>query len=68
MSSDVHASQTTAPQATKLARKISGRLLYVFILGDVLGAGIYAVVGELSRARSAARSGCRCWSPWCWRC
>ncbi|MGE0216336.1 APC family permease [Mycolicibacterium sp.] len=33
---------------TKLARKITGPLLYLFILGDVLGAGIYALMGELS--------------------
>ncbi|WP_236831793.1 APC family permease [Blastococcus sp. KM273128] len=33
---------------TRLRRAISGRLLYVFILGDVLGAGIYALVGEIA--------------------
>jgi hypothetical protein len=27
---------------TKLKRKITGPLLFLFILGDVLGAGIYA--------------------------
>ena len=31
-----------------LARTISGKLLFLFILGDVLGAGIYALVGELA--------------------
>ncbi|WP_150308562.1 APC family permease [Planctomonas psychrotolerans] len=40
----------TAPQEspTKLNRAITGPLLYLFILGDVLGAGIYALVGVLS--------------------
>ena len=40
----------TSPAAedTKLARKITGPLLFVFILGDVLGAGIYALMGALS--------------------
>ena len=33
---------------TKLARRITGPLLFVFILGDVLGAGIYALMGVLS--------------------
>jgi basic amino acid/polyamine antiporter, APA family len=33
---------------TRLARKITGPLLFVFILGDVLGAGIYALMGALS--------------------
>lgn len=33
---------------TPLRRAITGRLLFVFILGDVLGAGIYALVGEIA--------------------
>ncbi|RZT19255.1 amino acid/polyamine/organocation transporter (APC superfamily) [Mycobacterium sp. BK558] len=37
---------TVAP--TKLARSITGPLLFLFILGDVLGAGIYALMGVLS--------------------
>ncbi|BBY18808.1 APC family permease [Mycolicibacterium litorale] len=32
----------------KLKRKITGPLLYLFILGDVLGAGIYALMGVLA--------------------
>lgn len=35
-------------ESTKLARRITGPLLFLFILGDVLGAGIYALMGELS--------------------
>jgi APA family basic amino acid/polyamine antiporter len=42
-------SDTTAgSEGTALKRAISGKLLYVFILGDVLGAGIYALVGEIA--------------------
>ncbi|MFB2582768.1 APC family permease [Herbiconiux sp. P15] len=33
---------------TKLERRITGPLLFLFILGDVLGAGIYALMGVLS--------------------
>jgi amino acid transporter len=33
---------------TKLRRRITGPLLFLFILGDVLGAGIYALMGVLS--------------------
>ncbi|MGP4057103.1 APC family permease [Mycobacterium sp. 4D054] len=45
MSSDT-AAASVAP--TKLARKITGPLLFLFILGDVLGAGVYALMGELA--------------------
>ncbi|WP_328813147.1 APC family permease [Rhodococcus sp. NBC_00297] len=31
-----------------LRRAVTGKLLFVFILGDVLGAGIYALVGEIA--------------------
>lgn len=34
--------------ASKLKRRITGPLLFLFILGDVLGAGIYALMGVLS--------------------
>lgn len=43
---------THAPPAaetpTRLRRAITGPLLFAFILGDVLGAGIYALMGVLS--------------------
>ncbi|KQO10460.1 amino acid permease [Agreia sp. Leaf244] len=43
---------TTHPQtdgtSSKLTRRIAGPLLFLFILGDVLGAGIYALMGVLS--------------------
>src|SRR3954454_19377700 len=34
---------------SKLKRDITGPLLFLFILGDVLGAGIYALMGVLSQ-------------------
>ncbi|MCV2491194.1 APC family permease [Geodermatophilus sp. YIM 151500] len=43
---------------TRLKRAVSVRLLYLFILGDVLGAGIYALVGEV-----AAEVGGALWVP-----
>src|SRR3954447_5244807 len=42
----------TTPDAeapTRLRRAITGPLLFAFILGDVLGAGIYALMGVLSQ-------------------
>lgn len=35
--------------ASKLKQNITGSLLCVFILGDVLGAGIYALTGMLAQ-------------------
>lgn len=55
MSSDT-VEMTAAP--TRLARRITGPLLFLFILGDVLGAGIYALMGELS-----AEVGGVLWAP-----
>jgi basic amino acid/polyamine antiporter, APA family len=34
-------------QPTALRRAIGPRLLMVFVVGDILGAGIYALVGEV---------------------
>jgi APA family basic amino acid/polyamine antiporter len=44
-------SETASPDApeTKLRRSITGPLLFLFILGDVLGAGIYALMGVLAK-------------------
>jgi amino acid transporter len=38
-----------APPKEKLRRGITGPLLFLFILGDVLGAGIYALMGVLAQ-------------------
>ena len=46
-----HAPPPTAPADepdTRLRRAVSGRLLYLFVLGDVLGAGVYALVGVMA--------------------
>ncbi|MGL5859278.1 MAG: APC family permease [Angustibacter sp.] len=34
--------------APALRRAISGRLLFLFILGDVLGAGVYVLIGDIA--------------------
>lgn len=47
---------TAAP--SKLKQAITGPLLYLFILGDVLGAGIYALMGVLSKEVGGAL-----WAP-----
>ena len=53
------ASQSPAADVDgKLKRRITGPLLFLFILGDVLGAGIYALMGELS-----ADVGGALWAP-----
>jgi basic amino acid/polyamine antiporter, APA family len=51
-------SDAQGEQDTALKRAISGKLLFLFILGDVLGAGIYALVGEM-----AAEAGGAIWLP-----
>ncbi|MEE6273961.1 APC family permease [Georgenia wangjunii] len=43
---------------TRLKRSITGPLLFVFILGDVLGAGVYALTGVL-----AGEAGGAMWIP-----
>jgi APA family basic amino acid/polyamine antiporter len=48
---------TDAPE-TKLRRSITGPLLFLFILGDVLGAGIYALMGVLANEVGGAL-----WAP-----
>jgi APA family basic amino acid/polyamine antiporter len=42
------AASPDAEPDTRLKRTVSGRLLYLFVLGDVLGAGVYALVGEVA--------------------
>ncbi|MEH3140600.1 MAG: APC family permease, partial [Mycobacterium kyogaense] len=49
MSSETDATPDAGVATTKLARRITGPLLFLFILGDVLGAGIYALMGVLSQ-------------------
>ena len=40
--------QSAAPSQAAVKRDITGKMLYLFILGDVLGAGIYALVGQIA--------------------
>ncbi len=50
----------------ELKRVMGPKLLLLFIVGDILGAGVYAVTGQMA-GTSAASSGCRsCW-PSSWR-
>jgi APA family basic amino acid/polyamine antiporter len=49
---------TALVSESKLKQGITGKLLFLFILGDVLGAGIYALVGEV-----AADVGGAIWVP-----
>ncbi|WP_030167301.1 MULTISPECIES: APC family permease [Actinomycetes] len=60
MTADAEAgTQATGDEpASKLKRKITGPLLFLFILGDVLGAGIYALMGVLSEEVGGAL-----WAP-----
>lgn len=45
-------------ESPSLRRAITGKLLFLFVLGDVLGAGIYALVGEI-----AGETGGAIWAP-----
>lgn len=51
-------SKTDTPAPSSLRRGIGGPLLFAFILGDVLGAGVYALMGVLSE-----RVGGMLWAP-----
>lgn len=55
MTTDTASAQETTP---RLRRAITGPLLFAFILGDVLGAGIYALMGVLSE-----KVGGMLWAP-----
>ena len=61
MSSTEHAPPSparTSGSPTTLLRGMGGALLFVFILGDVLGAGVYALTGTL-----AGEAGGMTWLP-----
>jgi APA family basic amino acid/polyamine antiporter len=45
-------------EKTRLKRGITGKLLFIFVLGDVLGAGIYALIGQI-----AGETGGAIWLP-----
>ena len=50
MSRPAHTRQMASPDTRSpgLRRAVTGPLLYLFILGDVLGAGVYALIGEMA--------------------
>ncbi len=48
------AAAPVAEESTRLRRTVTGPLLFLFILGDVLGAGVYALVGVMSDAAGVA--------------
>ncbi|MGO4689913.1 APC family permease [Glaciibacter sp. 2TAF33] len=58
MTTDTTEATSDLAAPAKLKRAITGPLLYLFILGDVLGAGIYALMGVLS-----AEVGGALWAP-----
>lgn len=58
MTTTTPAGQSETAPASKLKQGITGPLLFLFILGDVLGAGIYALMGALS-----AEVGGALWAP-----
>jgi len=45
---------STGEQKTKLARRVGPVLLLMFIVGDILGGGIYALVGEVGAETGGA--------------
>lgn len=47
MSSTTAGDQTAAP-SSELKRSITGRLLFFYVLGDVLGSGIYVLIGAVA--------------------
>jgi amino acid transporter len=52
------AATTGTSDGTKLRRVVTGPMLFLFVLGDVLGAGVYALMGVL-----AAEVGGATWVP-----
>ncbi len=58
MTTTTPAGKAESAPASKLKQGITGPLLFLFILGDVLGAGIYALMGSLS-----AEVGGALWAP-----
>lgn len=58
MSLDEQTAAKNGEISTKLTRGITGPLLFLFILGDVLGAGVYALTGTM-----AAEVGGALWVP-----
>ena len=52
--SDTSVSSSDAPSEGGLQRSITGRLLFFYVLGDVLGSGIYVLIGAVAGAVGGA--------------
>jgi hypothetical protein len=49
--------ERTGEERTQPKRVIGPRVLTIFIVGDILGAGIYALVGARGRSSRGGRAG-----------
>lgn len=54
--------EAAGERPTELNRVMGPKLLLLFIVGDILGTGIYALTGR-SPPRWVVRCGSRSWSP-----
>ena len=53
MTTDIHPAHAHLPES-ELKRSITGRLLFFYVLGDVLGSGIYVLIGAVAAAVGGA--------------
>ena len=53
MSTQASAESAALPES-ELKRSITGRLLFFYVLGDVLGSGIYVLIGLVAAAVGGA--------------
>jgi amino acid transporter len=53
MTTEAHAEHAHLPES-ELKRSITGRLLFFYVLGDVLGSGIYVLIGAVAAAVGGA--------------
>ena len=50
-------------EQTELKRAIGPKLLLLFIVGDILGTGVYALTGQVAERGRRSGLGCRSWWP-----
>ena len=53
MTTETHPAHAHLPES-ELKRSITGRLLFFYVLGDVLGSGIYVLIGAVAAAVGGA--------------
>ena len=58
MSTEVERPEVAGEESTELKRAIGPRLLLLFIVGDILGTGVYALTGQV-----AGEVGGAAWAP-----